>query len=90
MEQEGDNELKFLHDLDIGYENLQKKFQVSTIFGCRFIAHFSKVPKLEAVQYLFCSFFDLEPTRKKIRKFPSVKLLCQPLRTAVQIFIRFK
>jgi hypothetical protein len=50
--QEADSELKFLHDLDIGYENLQKKFQVSTIFGCRFIAHFSKVPKLKAVQFV--------------------------------------
>ena len=40
MGQEGDRGLKFLHDLDIGYENLHNFFEVSTIFACSFTAHF--------------------------------------------------
>ena len=46
MGQEAERGLKFLHDLDIGYENLHKVFGVFTIFACSFTAHFSKVPKL--------------------------------------------
>ena len=46
MGQEADRGLKFLHDLDIGYENLYKFSEVFTIFACSFAAHFSKVPKL--------------------------------------------
>ena len=46
MGQEADIGLKFLHDLDIGYENLHNVFEVFTIFACSFTAHFSKVPKL--------------------------------------------
>ena len=46
MGQEADRGLKFLHDLDIGYENLHKFFEVFSIFACSFTAHFSKVPKL--------------------------------------------
>ena len=46
MRQEAYRSLKFLHDLDIGYENLYKHFEVFTIFACSLTAHFSKVPKL--------------------------------------------
>ena len=46
MGQEADRGLKFLHDLDIGYENLHKIFEVSIIFACSFTGHFSKEPKL--------------------------------------------
>ena len=53
MGQEADGELKFLHDLDIGYENLHKNFEVSTTFTCSFTAHFSKVPKLYVVQLYY-------------------------------------
>ena len=45
-EQEAERGLEFLHDLDIGYENLHKIFEVFTIFACSVTAHFSKVPKL--------------------------------------------
>ena len=45
-EQEAERGLEFLHDLDIGYENLHKFFEVFTIFACSVTAHFSKVPKL--------------------------------------------
>ena len=45
MGQEADRGLKFLHDLDIGYENLHNFFEVFSIFACSFTAHFSKVPK---------------------------------------------
>ena len=34
MRQEADRGLQFLHDLDIGYENLHKNVEVSTIFAC--------------------------------------------------------
>ena len=43
MRQEADIDL---HDLDVGYENLHKNVEVSTIFACSFTAHFSKVPNL--------------------------------------------
>ena len=46
MRQEAYRGLKFLHDLDIGYENLHKHFEVFTIFAYSLTAHFSKVPKL--------------------------------------------
>ena len=46
MRQEADIGLKFLHDLDIGYDNLHKNVEVSTMFACSFTAHISKVPKL--------------------------------------------
>ena len=46
MGQEADRGLKFLHDLDIGNENLHKILEVSNILACSFTAHFSKVPKL--------------------------------------------
>ena len=46
MGQKADRGLKFLHNLDIGYENLHKNVEVFTIFACSFTAHFSKVPKL--------------------------------------------
>ena len=52
MGHEADRELKFLHDLDIGYENLHKNFEVSTIFAGRLAAPFSKVPKLADVQFV--------------------------------------
>ena len=51
MGQGAERGLKILHDLDIGYENLHTIFEVFTIFACSFTAHFSKVPKLYAVQY---------------------------------------
>ena len=40
MGQEAERGLKFLHDLDIGYENLHKFFEVFTIFACSFTAHY--------------------------------------------------
>ena len=46
MGQEADRGLTFLHDLDIGYENLHKNVEVSTIYACSLTAHFSKEPKL--------------------------------------------
>ena len=46
MGQEADRGLKFLRDIDIGYENLHIFFEVSIIFACSFTAHFSKEPKL--------------------------------------------
>ena len=55
MVQEADRKLKFLHDLDTSYKNLHKNFEVSTIFGGRLAAHFSKVLKLEAVQFVLCT-----------------------------------
>ena len=38
MGQEAERGLKFLHDLDIGYENQHKFFEVFTIFACSFTA----------------------------------------------------
>ena len=38
MGQEAERGLKFLHDLDIGFENLHKIFEVFTIFACSFTA----------------------------------------------------
>ena len=40
MRQEAYRGLKFLHDLDIGYENLHKHFKVFTIFACSLTAHY--------------------------------------------------
>ena len=45
MGQEAERGLKFLDDLDIGYENLHKFFEVFTIFACSFTAHFSKLQR---------------------------------------------
>ena len=50
--QAADRELKFLHKLDIGFENLYNNFEVSNNFRGRLAAPFSKVPKLEAVQFV--------------------------------------
>ena len=90
MVQEADRKLKFLHDLGTGYKNLHKKFEVSTIFGGRFPAPFSKVPKLEAVQLHTVYFLQFFRPTEKTRKFPSVKLLLQPFRTCVQSFSHFQ
>ena len=54
MGQEVDRGLKFLHDLDIGYENLHNNFKVSTIFACSFTAHFSNY-RLYSLYYKYKS-----------------------------------
>jgi len=87
---EADRKLKFLHDLDTGYENLHKNFEMSTISVDRLAAPFSKVPKLEAVHLHIVSFLQFFWPKEKTRKFPSVKLLIQPFRTCVQIFSHFQ
>ena len=71
MVQEADRKLKFLHDLDTGYKNLHKNFEVSTIFGGRFPAPYSKVPKLEAVHLhtlTYSIFFAVFSTYRKDKK----------------------
>ena len=88
--QAADRELKILHNLDTGFENLYKNFEVSTICGGCLAAHFSKVPKLEAVHLHTVSFLQFFRPTEKTRKFPSVKLLFQPFRTCVQIFSHFQ
>ena len=57
--QEADRELKFLHDLDTGYENLHKNFEVSMSFLTTVLQLFFKGIRIMVVHHIFCSFFDL-------------------------------
>ena len=53
MGQEAERGLKFLHDLDIGYENLHTIFEVFTIFACSLQLIFQRYPnyRLYSIMY---------------------------------------